>query len=111
MPDGEIRHQLFSLGTPTSLTIQLNHLADGRTIAVPVDWYPRLRHGSARERANYMLGRNGIHWPDLDEDIAVAGLLNGERSSESLASIRRWLDQRCKRGVGRKSAAATRKSA
>ena len=69
-------------------------LADGRTIAVPLGWFPRLRHGTARERSNYELGRNGIHWPDLDEDIPVAGLLNGEKSGESLTSIQRWLASR-----------------
>ena len=72
-------------------------LADGRSITVPLLWFPRLRHGSAKERANFELGRNGIHWPDLDEDIAVAGLLNGEKSGESLASIQRWLDARKKK--------------
>lgn len=69
-------------------------LADGRSIAAPLGWFPRLRHGTPQERAKYELGRNGIHWPDLDEDIPVAGLLNGEKSGESLASIERWLQRR-----------------
>ena len=69
-------------------------LADGRTISVPIGWFPRLRHGMPQERANFELGRNGIHWPDLDEDISVAGLLNGEKSGESLASVQRWLAAR-----------------
>lgn len=73
-------------------------LADGRTIAVPVDWFPRLRHGLAKERENFELSFGGIHWPDLDEDISIEGLLNGEKSGESPKSIQRWLDHRA-RGV------------
>ena len=79
-------------------------LADGRTIAVPTGWFPRLRHGTPRERSNYELGRNGIHWPDLDEDVPVAGLLNGEKSGESLASIQRWLEGRATKRKGRRRA-------
>ena len=71
-------------------------LADGRTISVPVAWFPRLRNGTPRERSNYELGSNGVHWPDLDEDIPVAGLLNGEKSGESIASVQRWLEGRRK---------------
>jgi hypothetical protein len=71
-------------------------LADGRTITVPIVWFPRLLHGTPTERANFELGRNGVHWPDLDEDIPVAGLLNGERSGESLRSVQRWLEQRAR---------------
>ena len=73
-------------------------LADGRTISVPLAWFPRLVHGTSRERANFELGRNGIHWPDLDEDIPVAGLLNGEKSGESLRSIQRWIEKRKQSG-------------
>ena len=69
-------------------------LADGRTIAVPLAWFPRLMHGTPRERANFELGCYGVHWPELDEDIPVAGLLNGEKSGESTSSIQRWLDKR-----------------
>ena len=72
-------------------------LADGRRIAAPVTWYPRLARGSPSERANWRLiiGRGtGIHWPDLDEDISVEGLLEGRRSGESEASIQRWLESR-----------------
>jgi hypothetical protein len=71
-------------------------LEDGRTIAVPVGWYPRLAHARPEERANYQLsgaGR-GIHWPDLDEDIGVEGLLWGKQSMESRSSFERWLNQR-----------------
>lgn len=79
--------------TVTDDTLSVD-LADGRTISVPLGWFPRLRHGTVRERSNFELGRNGIHWPDLDEDIPISGLLNGEKSGESLKSIQRWLDSR-----------------
>ncbi|MGH9432198.1 MAG: DUF2442 domain-containing protein [Terriglobia bacterium] len=71
-------------------------LADGRTIAVPLAWFPRLAHGSATERANWRFigGGEGIHWPDLDEDISVESLLAGRRSGETQDSLRQWLDAR-----------------
>jgi Protein of unknown function (DUF2442) len=71
-------------------------LADGRTIAVPLAWFPRLAHGTAAERANWRLiaGGEGIHWPDLDEDISVESLLSGRRSGETQDSLRRWLQAR-----------------
>lgn len=71
-------------------------LADGRTIAVPLAWFPRLAHGTPAERANRRLigGGEGIHWPDLDEDISVESLLAGRRSGETQESLRRWLRQR-----------------
>jgi hypothetical protein len=74
-------------------------LVDGRSISVPVTWYPRLAHGTVSERSNWRLigGGQGIHWPALDEDIAIEDLLAGRRSSESPASLDRWLDGR-KRG-------------
>ncbi len=71
-------------------------LADGRSIAVPVEWYPRLAHGSLAERNNWrFIGRGeGIHWPDLDEDISVENLLSGARSGESQRSFKLWLESR-----------------
>lgn len=74
-------------------------LADGRTITVPIAWFPRLAHGTAAERANWRLigGGQGVHWPDLDEDISVEGLLAGRQSGESQESLRRWLDSRNRR--------------
>ena len=71
-------------------------LLDGRTITVPLAWYPRLAHGSDTERAHWrFIGEGeGIHWPDLDEDISVEGLLAGRRSGESQASLGRWLANR-----------------
>ncbi len=71
-------------------------LTDGRTISVPVAWYPRLSHGTTEERNHWRLigaGR-GIHWPSLDEDVSVENLLAGKPSGESQASFKRWLDQR-----------------
>jgi hypothetical protein len=71
-------------------------LADGRTITVPLAWFPRLVHGTPAERANWRLiaGGEGIHWPDLDEDISVASLLAGRRSGETLESLCRWIERR-----------------
>jgi hypothetical protein len=71
-------------------------LVDGRTVSVPVSWYPRLAHGTPTERSNWrLLGRGeGIHWPDLDEDISVAGLLAGRPSGETQSSLQRWLKSR-----------------
>ena len=71
-------------------------LSDGRTISAPIAWYPRLAHGTPAERRNWQLigGGEGIHWPDLDEDVAVEGLLAGRRSGESQPSLQRWLASR-----------------
>lgn len=71
-------------------------LADGRTISVPLAWYPRLLHGTAEERNNWrFIGDNeGINWPDLDEDISVENLLMGKPSSESQSSFKQWLEKR-----------------
>jgi hypothetical protein len=68
-------------------------LADGRTISAPIAWYPRLLHGSPEERNNWrLIGKGeGIHWPDLDEDISVEGILLGKPSGESAQSFKRWL--------------------
>src|SRR5439155_2194697 len=68
-------------------------LSDGRTISVPLAWYPRLLHGTSEERRNWrLLGRGlGIHWPDLDEDISVENLLRGKPSAESQHSYKSWL--------------------
>lgn len=71
-------------------------LSDGRTVTVPVAWFPRLAHATTKERNKWRLiarGR-GIHWPAIDEDISVAGLLLGRRSGESQSSFKRWLDKR-----------------
>ena len=63
--------------TATDLVVTLG---DGRKIATPLDWYPRLMRASPRERGNYELMPMGIHWPDLDEDLGIAGMLKGEHA-------------------------------
>jgi hypothetical protein len=55
-------------------------LIDGRKIATPLDWYSRLLRASAAERANYEIMPMGIHWPDIDEDLSIAGMLKGQRA-------------------------------
>lgn len=79
-----------------TLTVELT---DGRRVSVPLDWYPRLKHGSAAERKNWELigAGDGIHWPGLDEDISVDGLLAGRRSGETARSLDRWLTERKRR--------------
>lgn len=70
-------------------------LSDGRTVSVPILWYPRLLHGSPEQRNHWRLigGGEGIHWPELDEDISVENLLSGKPSCESHASLARWLEK------------------
>jgi hypothetical protein len=71
-------------------------LRDGRTFSVPLEWYPRLAHGSPRERRRWRLIGDGIgiHWPDLDEDISISGLLGGLPSGESAKSLNQRLASR-----------------
>lgn len=73
-----------------SLTVDL---IDGRTVSVPLAWYPRLSHGTPSERDNWrLIGQGeGVHWPDLDEDISIEDLLGGRASGESQASLKRWI--------------------
>jgi len=80
-------------------------LSDGRTISVPLEWFPRLVQATAEERNNWrLIGRgHGIHWEDLDEDISVEGLLAGKPSGESQASFKKWLNQRQARLTTRSS--------
>ncbi len=79
--------------TEDNLVVDLN---DGRSISVPLAWFPRLQHGTPDERTNWRwIGdREGIHWPDLDEDISVENLVLGQPSGESQDSFRRWLEKR-----------------
>jgi hypothetical protein len=76
-----------------SLTVRLD---DGRALSVPLAWYPRLLDGTKTEREKYELigDGEGIHWPDLGEDISVEGLLAGRRSAESAESLARWRQSR-----------------
>ncbi|MGB6064165.1 MAG: DUF2442 domain-containing protein [Desulfomonilaceae bacterium] len=71
-------------------------LDDGRTISAPTAWYPRLFHATPEERNNWRLiaKGEGIHWPDLDEDISIENILFGEPSGESQRSFKQWLDAR-----------------
>ena len=79
--------------TEESLTVDL---VDGRTIIVPLAWYPRLWHGTPEERDHFEIFGDGtyIHWPDLDEDLTVAGLLGSLVSAESPESLKKWLEGR-----------------
>jgi len=88
----EARAQKVEINDET-LTVEL---VDGRVISVPLAWYPRLWYGTPEERAHFELIGDGtiIHWPDLDEDLSVAGLLAGRRSGETPESLKRWLAAR-----------------
>ena len=71
-------------------------LTDGRSLSVPLAWYPRLQHATPSERSHWrLIGHgDGIHWPDLDEDISISGLVAGRPSGESAQSLERWLKTR-----------------
>lgn len=88
-------------------------LSDGRTILVPLAWFPRLAHATAEERKNWrLIGKgHGIHWDDLDEDISVEGLLAGRPSSESQDSFKRWLGKRESLASRRTAQRATKRRA
>lgn len=77
-------------------------LSDGRKLSMPLEWYPRLAHGSPTERNHWrLIGRGeGVHWPDLDEDLSLESFLAGRRSQESRQSLKKWRDAR----KGRQSA-------
>jgi hypothetical protein len=88
----DVRAQNVTI-TADTLTVDLN---DGRSLSVPLVWYPRLLHGTSEERNNWRLIGNagGIHWPDLDEDISLENLLQGKPSGESQGSFKTWLKDR-----------------
>ena len=71
-------------------------LSDGRTMSVPLAWFPRLLHGTPEERNKWRLigDGEGIHWPELDEDISVENLILGKPSGESQTSFKKWLEAR-----------------
>jgi hypothetical protein len=79
--------------TEDTLTVEL---ADGRSISVPLAWYPRLAHGTPEECGDWhLIGEGtGVRWPILDEDISLENLLMGLASGESQRSLKRWLEQR-----------------
>jgi hypothetical protein len=87
-------------------------LTDGRTVTAPLAWYPRLLHGTARERRNWrVVGQGeGIHWPDLDEDISIEGLLDGRPSAESQPSFKKWLAGRFRSRANRRMQPTARKA-
>ncbi len=89
-------HEVFALGVSFSEDAMTVSLDDGRTISVPLAWYPRLLAGKPEERNAFELigDGEGIHWPDLDEDISVEGILAGLRSAESASSLARWMSRR-----------------
>ncbi|WP_198244574.1 DUF2442 domain-containing protein [methane-oxidizing endosymbiont of Gigantopelta aegis] len=72
--------------TDESLVVEL---VDGRTISVPLVWFPRLAHASKKQLRNWeLLGDGeGIHWPDIDEDISVHGLLLGTQSTQKTTDV------------------------
>lgn len=101
---------------PTAESVRITNdtlsvdLTDGRTISVPLAWFPRLLHGTRDERNNWrLIGRgDGIHWKDLDEDISVEGLLAGRPSGESQTSFKKWLATRA--GTTRRSVRRPRRT-
>lgn len=92
-------HEVFAEKVTFSEDAMTVSLDDGRTLSIPLAWYPRLLAGSPEERGNYELigDGEGIHWPDLDEHINVEGIIAGRRSAESAASLSRWMEIRKKR--------------
>ncbi len=93
------------IGIPKAIDVKITkdtltaELSDGRTISVPLQWYPRLVYATQEERNNWRLIGNGegIHWEDLDEDISVEGLIAGRPSGESQESFKKWLEKRKKK--------------
>ena len=79
--------------TEDALTVELS---DGRTLSVPLAWFPRLLHATPEERNNWrFIGKGqGIHWKDIDEDISIENLLAGKSSGESQTSLKKWLQSR-----------------
>jgi hypothetical protein len=98
----EIRVPAAETVTVTEDTLSVD-LSDGRSISVPLAWFPRLLHALPEERKNWrLIGKGqGIHWEDLDEDISVEGLLAGRPSGESQASLQKWLASRSQRSKKR----------
>ena len=90
-----LMERLESRAKAISVTLNENQLVidleDGRMISVPLAYHPRLYHGTIAERANWLIEGEGIHWPDLDEDIRTADLLIGLPSAESQTSLKQWL--------------------
>ena len=94
-----LEHECPAIGISFSGDSFTVHLNDGRHVAIPLAWYPRILAGTKHERENYtfIAGGEGIHWPKLDEDVRVDDLLSGYRSQESQISLKKWLQKRHKK--------------
>lgn len=79
--------------TDDTITVDLE---DGRSIVVPTTWFPRLKHATTKERANYEIDPYGVSWPDVEADFSIRGLLLGHKSGEAPQSFKFWLDNRKK---------------
>jgi hypothetical protein len=92
----QLEHESFAISVGFTEDSMIVYLDDGRSVSVPLAWYPRLQGGTREERKNFELigDGEGIHWPELDEDISVEGILAGRRSAESAESLRHWLRRR-----------------
>jgi uncharacterized protein (DUF433 family) len=95
-------HEATETLEPRARTVTLDEealkvdLVDGRTLIIPLTWFPCLWHGTPAERENLEISGDGafLHWPDLDEDLSVAGLLSGQAGGESPESLKKWLERR-----------------
>jgi hypothetical protein len=82
--------------TPAPMSLEITdvelvvRLADGRVIATPLVWYPPLLNATAEQRRNFILGPSGVHWPDIDEDLSVAGMLAG------VIPTYRWMNRKAR---------------
>ncbi len=96
-----IEHQARAQNVKVTDEELIVELDDGRTIIVPLTWFPRLLHGTPEERAHWRLigDGEGIHWPELDEDIEVRHLLLGIPSLETQRSLQEWLQNRKQKRV------------
>lgn len=103
-------HEVFAQSISFSEDSMTVLLDDGRAISVPLAWYPRLLAATPEERARFELigDGEGVHWPDLDEDINVEGIVAGRRSMESAVSLARWIARRRKDGMTVKRRAVKR---
>jgi len=95
-------HTKSSVARALSVVISVDTLSvdleDGRSVSVPLSWYPRLLHGTESERNDWKIigDGEGISWPSLDEDISTDGILAGNPSAESDRSLQKWLGSRNK---------------
>jgi hypothetical protein len=62
-------------------------LDDGRTLGIPLAWYPRLLHGTPEQRNQVSISPSGLHWEELDEDISIAGLIAGRRDMTRMGKV------------------------